>query len=206
MESEYGWKNVLLFVLSFLFGSFLILLLEILKNFIKSKPPGRRLVSGYDYQILHCWLLCLFSGGDCRCSRLPSHLAASVVRGPLSHGPPEGSPQQFLLLGNFLHHLDDHFSHGKGFLLYLNEKSFSVLKILIKNNFKAFPSCFCLNCEYFIFFASRFHVRYDCRHRKNGQSDTERMPHNNDPSDYCSFGHGIYPGTYVPSWQSHRYC
>ena len=48
MESEYGWKNALLFVLSFLFGSFLILLLEILKNFIKSKPPGRRLVSDFN--------------------------------------------------------------------------------------------------------------------------------------------------------------
>ena len=80
-------------------------------------------------------------------------------------------------------------------LLYFNQKSFSVLKIIIKNNFKAFPSCFRLNCEYFIFFASSFHVRHDCRHRKNGQSDTERMPHNNDPSDYCSFGHGICPGT-----------
>ena len=45
MESEYGWKDVLLFTLSFIIGSVLILLLEILKNFIKSKPPGRRLVS-----------------------------------------------------------------------------------------------------------------------------------------------------------------
>ena len=45
MESEYGLRNVLVFTLSFMFGSVLILLLEILKNFIKSKPPGRRLVT-----------------------------------------------------------------------------------------------------------------------------------------------------------------
>ena len=51
MESEYGWKNAFLFVLSFLlFGSFLILLLEILNNFIKSKPPGRRLVSDFIFK------------------------------------------------------------------------------------------------------------------------------------------------------------
>ena len=50
MESEYGWKNAFLFVLSFLFGSFLILLLEILNNFIKSKPPGRRLVGDFNLE------------------------------------------------------------------------------------------------------------------------------------------------------------
>ena len=119
MESEYGWKNVLLFVLSFLFGSFLILLLEILKNFIKSKPPGRRLVSGCDKNVKKdILMLCLFSGGDGRCSRVPGQLAASVVRGALSHCHDEGPPQQFLLLGNFLHHMDGHFSHGKGFTLF----------------------------------------------------------------------------------------
>ena len=45
MKWEFGWKNVLLFSFSFLFGSLHILGLEILKKFIKSKPPGRLLVS-----------------------------------------------------------------------------------------------------------------------------------------------------------------
>ena len=38
-------EEIILFTFSFLFGSLLIGGLEVIKKFIQSKPPGRRLVS-----------------------------------------------------------------------------------------------------------------------------------------------------------------
>ena len=116
MESEYGLRNVLVFTLSFMFGSVLILLLEIMKNFIKSKPPGRRLVSvRMNEKYPELWTVLLT--GDCRCSCLPGHLSTSVVRSFLRHSHDAGSFQQFLILGNLHNHMADCFSHGKGFAL-----------------------------------------------------------------------------------------
>ena len=44
MPEKHDWKDGLLFTFSFLFGTLLISGLEVIKKFIQSKPPGRRLV------------------------------------------------------------------------------------------------------------------------------------------------------------------
>ena len=44
MPENHAWKDILLFTFSFLFGTLLISGLEVIKKFIQSKPPGRRLV------------------------------------------------------------------------------------------------------------------------------------------------------------------
>ena len=57
---EQNWKDFILFTFSFLFGSILIGGLEIIKKFIQSKPPGRRLVNSSRKEIIimqHCRLL-----------------------------------------------------------------------------------------------------------------------------------------------------
>ena len=69
------------------------------------------------------------SVGDSRCLRLPGQLAASLVRSALPHCHDEGSRQQFLLLGDFLHHMDDHFSHGKSFKLFIFKSFFASQKL-----------------------------------------------------------------------------
>ena len=80
------------------------------------------------------------SAGDSRCSSLPGQLAASLVRSALPHCHDEGPRQQFLLLGHFLHHMDDHFSHGKGFKLFIFKSFFCITKIRVV--FKLFPVVF----------------------------------------------------------------
>ena len=44
MAPNHDWKDIILFSISFMFGSLLISGLEVIKKFIQSKPPGRRLV------------------------------------------------------------------------------------------------------------------------------------------------------------------
>ena len=59
--SGHDWKDLILFCLSFMFGSVLVGGLEVIKMFIQSKPPGRRLVR--DLQL--CRLTVCAAGSLC---------------------------------------------------------------------------------------------------------------------------------------------
>ena len=109
--SGHDWKDLILFCLSFMFGSVLVGGLEVIKMFIQSKPPGRRLVR--DLQLCR---LTVSAAGDRGHPRVPGGLPAGALWDVLSGSHDQGRLQVCLLLGNFHHRLADNISARKGFL------------------------------------------------------------------------------------------
>ena len=82
MAPNHDWKDIILFSISFMFGSLLISGLEVIKKFIQSKPPGRRLVGIEIFRILH---IALPPPGDSRHPCLPGGLPPGALWHLLPH-------------------------------------------------------------------------------------------------------------------------